>query len=906
MANVKVPPFLEAPETVVGSTPQTVFPFEFPFWSDDDIEVYVDGVLLDAADYSVEGFAIQDEEAVEGGYGSGEVTLDTAVSNVTVTIDRLVVGDRETQFSRSSPLGMPALNADLNRLTARQQDLARRKLDAPVNPAAGSYLAYNASGVLIAASGTGSDPALRTDLAADSGTTLLGHDDGEDDAVLVDMATYLRNMPIYAIAYGVTPDGSDCSAALARCIAAASASGRELVLPVGTTRFNTATIAYLTSQLTYKTAFRKGLRIRGAGSGRTIIDSRVANGFWLDITVGDGSGGENTFASFAGILGGYIQGLTIINGAATTASSGIRVRAQYQMPMRDIHIVGLSGTGIKQRGSLGDTDSCNQNHLDGVRIEDCLGWGADLGNDTGFNENSATIVTGLFVQGCGTAEQKAITAITKANPAVVTCVGHGFATGSKQFIAGVSGMVEVNTAISGRPYTITSLTADTFSIDLDTSGGGFTAYTSGGHAFPVIPSSGGVRVRGQIIDFRNCIWTINKNRSVYIDGAGDGLPQDVTFTASTIENPQLIGLHANGVRLLMANGLHQYFNGAQAAGPCYWGHLYDGTDDVVAEVSIRGGCVRSTNNANEANLTVFQSIGANAVKNSIRVDPRTLHVKQFGFSGQVMFRDIDFDPVPDDCALVIASTTEVRVRPDTIKGRGRSIPVRLTYGGSEGAQFSTGPWASAALPSDGIAISNSGLPASAVIYNVYSYAPNGAVNEPDLELSTTAPVLGTDGYMVKTGDATRYWHGRVATDSGGLFVTAGGGYLNPLRIPGAQAGVPMWMWVNEATRTIEVKTSSTLPTTNASGDFRYVPRFESEAAYDPPSIAAGATVTFEITGVSCGAADDARIAFSSGWGGLTATACVKAAGTVTGTLTNNTGSTIDLPSGTRYLQIYRR
>lgn len=123
--NVRVPPFDEAPSTVIGSTPTTEIPFSFPFWSADDIIVLIDGEQLSSSAYTVEGLAVQDGEAVVGGYGSGTVTLDAAVSNVTVTIDRLVVGDRETQFSTSSPLGMRPLNADLNRLTARQQDLKR-------------------------------------------------------------------------------------------------------------------------------------------------------------------------------------------------------------------------------------------------------------------------------------------------------------------------------------------------------------------------------------------------------------------------------------------------------------------------------------------------------------------------------------------------------------------------------------------------------------------------------------------------------------------------------------------------------------------------------------------------------------------------------------------------------------
>lgn len=123
--NVNVPPLDEAPVTVVGSTPQSEFAFDFPFWESDDLIVYIDGVLLGSGGYTVQGHYVQNGDPVEGGYGSGTVTLNTAVSNCSVTLDRLVVASRESQFSRAAPLGMPALNSDLNKLAARQQDLAR-------------------------------------------------------------------------------------------------------------------------------------------------------------------------------------------------------------------------------------------------------------------------------------------------------------------------------------------------------------------------------------------------------------------------------------------------------------------------------------------------------------------------------------------------------------------------------------------------------------------------------------------------------------------------------------------------------------------------------------------------------------------------------------------------------------
>lgn len=72
---------------------------------------------------------------------------------------------------------------------------------------------------------------------------------------------------------------------------------------------------------------------------------------------------------------------------------------------------------------------------------------------------------------------KTITGISQSNPAVVTAAGHGFVTGNLIAIAGVVGMTELN----GRTFTITSLTANTFSLDGEDSSG-HNAYVSGGTA----------------------------------------------------------------------------------------------------------------------------------------------------------------------------------------------------------------------------------------------------------------------------------------------------------------------------------------------------------------------------------------------------------------------------------------
>lgn len=65
-----------------------------------------------------------------------------------------------------------------------------------------------------------------------------------------------------------------------------------------------------------------------------------------------------------------------------------------------------------------------------------------------------------------------ITAITKANPGVVTAPFHGLTTGDEVYLAGISGMTELN----GRVFTVTVLSASTVSIGVNTTGyGTFTA-----------------------------------------------------------------------------------------------------------------------------------------------------------------------------------------------------------------------------------------------------------------------------------------------------------------------------------------------------------------------------------------------------------------------------------------------
>jgi hypothetical protein len=120
MAHIEIP--LDTPKRTyaVGGTPDAAFDIPFPFFSAADIVVYNGTTLLEAADYTVAG------TAVDGGYSSGTVTLDVAVSNTTITVLRDVPPAREDDFPTSGRFNIGVLNTTLDKLFAMAQQLTEK------------------------------------------------------------------------------------------------------------------------------------------------------------------------------------------------------------------------------------------------------------------------------------------------------------------------------------------------------------------------------------------------------------------------------------------------------------------------------------------------------------------------------------------------------------------------------------------------------------------------------------------------------------------------------------------------------------------------------------------------------------------------------------------------------------
>ena len=185
--------------TVVTST--SAFPITFSLFAKADLTVLVDGEPLAQSAFSFAGTVLDG-----GGYDGGTVTLNTAVDDVTVRIERNVAAARTSNFAPASSTPVQTVDQALNRLTAIAQDLERKKITAPTFALAGTYLAFDANGLPVAASGTGADAGLRADLAEDTGASLLGVL-ARTGASPRSLQAWLRSRPVMVEDYGAVADG---------------------------------------------------------------------------------------------------------------------------------------------------------------------------------------------------------------------------------------------------------------------------------------------------------------------------------------------------------------------------------------------------------------------------------------------------------------------------------------------------------------------------------------------------------------------------------------------------------------------------------------------------------------------------------------------------------------------------
>lgn len=502
---------------------------------------------------------------------------------------------------------------------------------------------------------------------------------------------------------------------------------------------------------------------------------------------------------------------------------------------------------------------------------------------------------------------------------VVTSVAHGQAVGNAAHFAGASAVGGLT--INGAYRIAAVLSPDTYTISAGVAasstatGGGAsvtvayqTPATIGAEIGYYEPRSGGLRWKGQLLKLESCGFTVNYNCAHYVPG-GAGSAVGMVCEQVTWENNYRRHIFVKG-------GISYYFIGCQFHGNNPAGGLkqwrlaeFDASENTIQQVLWQNTKVR----AKECPSIAFKFSGANLIANSCRV--RGVIWSDYDYVGQQRFSGAQFDPVVQDLELSYTSATLMTLRPHQSSGTGNKTPLRLrgpNNDGGTGAASTTGEWVAVQMTSNnGLSAYNTltGTPAGGAlanntVYNMYLWDDDGALT---LQPSTTAPVIDTEhGYMVMTGDATKLFVGRAQTDGSAQWSATASQFLNPLTLSSAVQGQDAYLWYSDIDRKLRIKTSAGAPTSMAGGTYDYWPTLETSVAFDPPSIAAGATATQDVT-VVCGAGDYCSgVGFSLGWGGLTATGCVKAANTVTVTMTNPTGGTIDLASGSLRVAVQRR
>lgn len=267
-----------------------------------------------------------------------------------------------------------------------------------------------------------------------------------------------------------------------------------------------------------------------------------------------------------------------------------------------------------------------------------------------------------------------------------------------------------------------------------------------------VPTSGGMRYKGQIVTLDQCAFTINENVAFYVPGEA-GLAQSIEFRGTAFENNKRRHILCTGVSGFKARNIQFYNNDPYSAEVAC---EFSGAANTVRFVDIDGAVVRAT--AGNARITAFRISGVHAETANCRV--RNVIWENFDHPGQKRFDGFAFDPVDNGASLVLVEPSVLLLK----AAKGRSVPLRLRGRGS-----TSGEWIAGQIPAGGVALRLPRLKAGQANH-VYLFDNDGVMA---MELSPLAPMTDpASGYALKPDDPTRFYVGRVHADAGGKALEA--------------------------------------------------------------------------------------------------------------------------------------
>lgn len=260
---------------------------------------------------------------------------------------------------------------------------------------------------------------------------------------------------------------------------------------------------------------------------------------------------QGSWAVPPGTVGGFVTSvpssvtLTVTNPLAGTPGDPVgETEESYRSAVLEAGLAAAQGMARFLRTLLGNVVGVPR-RLISVRMK-AGSWEIICGGGDPYQVAYA-IFTALFDPSTLIGSTIGITAITKANPGVVTTdLNHGLVTAQANvFISGALGM----TAANGGPYTVTVITEKTFSFGVDTSG--FGTYTGGGVVTP---------------NARNVVVSISDYPDTYLIPYVNPPQQVVTMTVTwNTDSPNFVNPAA--VEQLSVPALVAYVNSIYAGQP---------------------------------------------------------------------------------------------------------------------------------------------------------------------------------------------------------------------------------------------------------------------------------------------------------------------------------------------------
>lgn len=285
------------------------------------------------------------------------------------------------------------------------------------------------------------------------------------------------------------------------------------------------------------------------------------NPFQFTVTKSDGS----LFTAAWG-NGLSMSKFRIVTNDSKVSAIGIELKTQYNGIIDQVAIQGLSSHAINCPETSGDIDANTWFTISNCELLDCGGWGINLYPSSGFNQNGFFKIESNWIQNCGTImPTSSITAITAANPAVVTtATPHGFENTQYVYIYGVNGALWANSV-----FLVAGATTNTFQLSgVDSTT--LAAYVNGGAVRARIPTSGGMGIASDTIQIINNGLTINSNCAIAI-GRGDSTnpptgdstgARGVILESNDFENNGPIQIDVQNVAVLRAVNGNEVLNGA--------------------------------------------------------------------------------------------------------------------------------------------------------------------------------------------------------------------------------------------------------------------------------------------------------------------------------------------------------